>query len=232
MSVLVVQHLEPERPAVLGEALSAAGLDVELVRVDLGADLPATAAGLDGLVVLGGPMSASSDDGFPSRRAELDLIADALERGTPTLGVCLGAQMIAVAAGAPISRGPAPEIGWGTIALTPEIDDDPLLDGLGAELTVLHWHGETFDLPAGAVLLGSTAAYLNQAFRLGSAWGFQFHLEVDAPAVERFVVAFPEDAAAAPGGAAGIRRDADRSLARLAEARSLVLARFAGRCGS
>lgn len=232
MSVLIVQHLEPERPAVLGEALLAAGLDVELVRVDRGEPLPSTAAELDGLVVLGGPMSASSDDDFPSRRAELALLEDALERGTPSLGVCLGAQLIAVAAGCAISRGPDPEIGWGTIELSPAAATDPLLGGLGEQLTVLHWHGETFDLPDGAVLLGSTAAYRNQAFQLGAAWGFQFHLEVDAPAVERFVAAFPEDAAAAPGGAEGILRGAAGSLAELAAARTQVVNRFAARCGA
>src|SRR6478609_10402135 len=116
--VLVVQHLEPEGPVWIGTALAQRGHAVEVVRVDLGAPLPEDLAGHAGLVVMGGPMSAASDDGFPSRLAEVALITDALRRGVPMLGVCLGAQLLAVAAGAPIRSGGAPEIGWGTVQVT------------------------------------------------------------------------------------------------------------------
>lgn len=228
MPVLVVQHLEPEQPSLLGEALTDAGCEIDLVRVDLGRPLPSTTADHDALVVLGGPMSAASDDGFPSRRDEIALLADALERGTPTLGVCLGAQLLAVAAGAGVSAGPAAEVGWGPIRLHDAASSDPLFAGVGPEVEVLHWHGETFGLPPGSVLLGSSDRYAHQAVRVGAAaWGLQFHLEVDDAAVRRFVAAFPEDAAMADGGGEAILAGSASALEQLAPARRAVLSRFA-----
>jgi GMP synthase-like glutamine amidotransferase len=227
-TVLVIQHLEPEQPAVLGEVLRDAGCGLQTVRTDADDPVPEDAAGFAGVVVLGGPMSAADDEGFPTRRAELALLRDAVDRGVPTLGVCLGAQLLAVAAGASIRRGADPEIGWGTVDLTAATGEDPLFAGLASPLRVLHWHGETFELPDGAVHLASTERYPNQAFRLGAAaWGLQFHLEVDRPAVERFVAAFPDDAEAASGGGEGIRGEASEALAQLRAPRELVLDRFA-----
>ena len=228
MPVLVVQHLEPEQPAHVRDALHDAGLDVQVVRVDRHEPLPDSSELLDALVVLGGPMSARSDDGFPSRRAELALIADALERGVPVLGICLGAQLLAAAAGAQVRPGHGPEIGWAPVELVDGAADDLLLGGIDGPIGVLHWHGETLDLPEGATLLASTEAYPHQAFRVGgSAWGLQFHLEVDADAVARFVDAFPDDAAHAPGGAAGILADTPAAIEALRDARGRVLERFA-----
>jgi GMP synthase-like glutamine amidotransferase len=221
--VLVVQHLAPEGPALIGTALAARGCTFEVVRVDTGAALPPDLAGHAGLVVMGGPMSASSDDGFPTRLAEVALIADALERGIPMLGVCLGAQLLAVAAGAAIRSGGVPEIGWGTVQV-PGGADDPLFEGVGPDLSVLHWHGETFDLPDGAVHLASSAAYPNQAFRMGpSAWGLQFHLEVDEAAVKRFVDSFGDEA----DDPEAIAREARSQLSVSADDRTLILDRFA-----
>ena len=110
---LVVQHVAPEPAFAFEEALRAAGVDVDTRRAYAGDALPADTAGLDGLLVMGGPMSATSDAGFPSRRAELHLLSDALEAGIPTVGVCLGAQLLAVAGGGSVAPGPhGPEIGW------------------------------------------------------------------------------------------------------------------------
>ena len=125
-------------------------MTVDTRRVFDGDDIPPDTAGLDGVVVMGGPMSVNSTDGFPSRDAEVSLLADALRTGIPTLGVCLGAQLLAVAAGgavAPNAHGP--EIGWAPIQLAPACGDDPLLVGLPPTLTVLHWHGESFHRAAG-----------------------------------------------------------------------------------
>ncbi|MHB1138936.1 MAG: type 1 glutamine amidotransferase [Microthrixaceae bacterium] len=228
MPVLVVQHLEPEQPAHLRDALEDAELEVTVVRVDRGEALPESSDGLSGLVVLGGPMSARSDEGFPTRRAELALLVDALGREVPVLGICLGAQLLAAAAGASVLPGHGPEIGWAPIELVEGAANDPLFVGVAGAVDVLHWHGETFDLPDGATLLASTDAYANQAFRVGEvAWGLQFHLEVDAAAVERFVAAFPDDAAHAPGGEVGILNDTPAALDALRPARELVLTRFA-----
>ena len=143
------------------------------------------------------------------------------------LGVCLGAQLLAAAAGAAVYPGGRGfEVGWAPVSLSDDAAADPLLAGLPQSWTVLHWHGDTFDLPGGAVHLASSERYVNQAFRWGdSAWGFQFHVEVDGPAVEAFALDFPDEAAAAPGGVSG--RVAEAALAALAPIRDQVCARFA-----
>jgi len=203
-----------------------------------GADrLPADLAAYAALVVMGGPMSATSDEGFPTRRAEVALLQYALERELPTLGVCLGAQLLALAAGAAVYTGQAgQEIGWAPVALTDQAPADPLFGSLfdalpggpPAGLTVLHWHGDTFDLPPGAAHLASSAMYPNQAFRTGpAAWGLQFHLEVDAAAIEAFVNDFGDQATACGTEPCAIRAAAPEALAQLEPVRRRVLGRFA-----
>jgi GMP synthase-like glutamine amidotransferase len=144
-------------------------------------------------------MSATSDDGYPTRRAELALLERALHQSIPTLGVCLGAQLLALAAGGTVHVGDGSEIGWGPVELLPAAATDALFSGLASGLDVLHWHGDTYTLPPTATPLARSARY-PQAFRVGDvAWGLQFHLEVDATAVATFAAAFPDDAALAPG---------------------------------
>jgi GMP synthase-like glutamine amidotransferase len=227
---LVVQHAGPEGSHAIGDALRTAGVDVELRRVFDGDDLPAGTSGFGGLVVMGGPASAVSDVGFPTRGAELRLLGAALQQGVPTLGVCLGAQLLALAAGGTVRPGTAgAEIGWGPVELTDEAADDALLNGLPRRLSVLHWHGDTFDLPAGATHLAASDRYSNQAFRLGDrAWGLQFHVEVDRAAVDAFLADFGEEAREAGADPDSIRRGADPNLERLAPWRDLVADRFAG----
>lgn len=226
---LVVQHVEPEGPYAIGDALGDAGVAVDLRRVFAGDPLPPDLADLDGIVVMGGPMSAVDDRGFPTRRAELDLLADALRRRVPTLGVCLGAQLLALAGGGTVYGGPdGPEIGWGPVQLTGKAGDDPLLVGLPDRLTVLHWHGDTYDTPPDCVPLVTNARYRDQAFRAGTrAWGFQFHLEIDEAAVAAFLDAFGADAGAAGTTPESIRAESAAALANLAPHRTVVLSRFA-----
>jgi len=227
---LVVQHVEPEGPYAIGVALEAAGGTVERCRVFAGDRVPDDATGLDGLVVMGGPASATADDDFPSRRAELSLLADALDREVPVLGVCLGAQLLAVAAGGEVhAGGEGAEIGWAPVELTPAAGDDLLLAGLPTRPTVLHWHGDTFELPPGATHLARSPRYPNQAFRVGGrAWGLQFHLEVDRPAVDAFLDAFGDDARSAGADPDAIGVATESALAALAPTRDSVADRFAG----
>jgi GMP synthase-like glutamine amidotransferase len=227
---LVVQHVAPESAFALEDALLSAGVHVDTRRVFAGDDIPSDTSGLDGVVVMGGPMSATSNKGFPTRDAEVALLADALGTGIPTLGVCLGAQLLAVAAGSAVyANAHGPEIGWAPVHLSPHCRDDRLFDDLPPSLTVLHWHGETLDVPSGARLLISSDAYPNQAFRIGDvAWGVQFHLEVTAEAVAGFLNAFPEEAAGGPGGAEAIDAATPDALAVLGAARDAVCRRFAG----
>jgi GMP synthase-like glutamine amidotransferase len=226
---LVVQHVEAEPPWAISAALARAGIRADVRRVFAGEPLPHDTAGHDGIVVMGGPMSASSDEGFATRRAEIALLGRALADAVPTLGVCLGAQLLTLAAGGSVYPGAnGPEIGWSLVDLSPARADDALLTGLPARLGVLHWHGDTFDLPPGAEHLAHTDRYPNQAFRVGgAAWGLQFHLEVTQDAVDGFLQAFSADAARAEGGGEAIRRATPSALAALAPWRDLVLDRFA-----
>ncbi len=178
MPVLVIQNDPLEGCGAIGAALDAERLDAVVVEAFSGQPVPTSAVGVDALVVLGGRMSAYSDVGFPSRVRELALLRDALNRGIPTLGVCLGAQLLAVAGGGMAERGYMGEFGWGPVHLPETTSGDELLSGMTSPLQVFHWHRDTFSLPSGAVRLASSSAYVNQAFSLGgAAWGLQFHIE-------------------------------------------------------
>jgi GMP synthase-like glutamine amidotransferase len=131
----------------------------------------------DGLVFMGGPMSAN--DELPFLVEEMRLIERAAARGTPMLGICLGSQMIAKALGGRVYRNAEKEIGWFDIHLTEEGRHDPVLGGLAPSENVFHWHGDTFDLPQESLLLAYSQRTARQAFRIGRAiYGLQFHLEV------------------------------------------------------
>jgi GMP synthase-like glutamine amidotransferase len=183
----------------------------------------------DGLVVMGGPMSAVDDDGFPSRAGEIAVLSQSLVGGITTIGVCLGAQLLAVAAGSRVFVGDAgPEIGWGPVQLTADAASDPLLAGVPSPLTVLHWHGGTFDLPLGATHLAASRTYANQAFRVGArAWGFQFHVEVDQRAVSGFLDAFGDEARSAGQDPTAIAAATDDRLDALGPIRDRICGRFA-----
>ncbi|MEU5054530.1 MULTISPECIES: type 1 glutamine amidotransferase [unclassified Streptomyces] len=220
----MVQHVRAEGPYALGEALVAAGLRLRVCRVWAGDPLPESLAGVEALVVMGGPMAAYSDDGFPARGAELALLREALAAEVPVLGVGLGARLLAVAAGGVARTGSGSQVGWAEVRTGPAADRDPLFAGAPARLRVLHRHGDTMELPDGAALLASCERYPVQAFRVGgSAWGLRFHLEVDEAAADAFVTAFPEEAATAPG----IRDAMPGEPAGPGPYRDLVFGRFA-----
>ncbi|MFJ8490037.1 methyltransferase domain-containing protein [Streptomyces sp. NPDC094038] len=220
--IQIVEHAPQEGPYAIGTALEAAGLPMRVCRAWAGDRVPEMVDDLVGLVVMGGPMAAYDD--FPSRTAELALLRAALEAEIPVLGVCLGAQLLAVAAGGTAKRGNGAQIGWSDVRMSAAAPVDPLFATVPDRLRVLHWHSDTMDLPAEAALLASCDSYPVQAFRIGrSAWGLQFHLEVDEAAVEAFARAFPEEAATAPG----LLESAPAELAALARHRDDVCKRFA-----
>jgi GMP synthase (glutamine-hydrolysing) len=131
------------------------------------------------IVAMGGPMSVNDEEELPWLGAEKALIAEAVRAGLPFFGACLGVQLLAVSLGAEVAPGPAPEVGILPVFLTEAAASDPVFADLPRELLTLQWHGDTFSLPEGAVLLASSPAYPNQAFRWGrSAYGVQFHLEL------------------------------------------------------
>jgi len=192
---VVVQHVAHEGPGLLGDVLDEASVEWSTCRVDQGDALPATAdlAALDGLVVMGGPMGVGDETAFEWLEPERRLLAAAVDAGLTTLDVCLGAQQLAAALGARVRRGPVPEVGPGVVHLSPTGERDPVLGPAGSPLRCVHWHSDTFDLPAGAALLASNDCYEHQAFRIGRrAYGFQFHVEVDASLAASWATALPE----------------------------------------
>ena len=184
-------------------AYADAGLD------NLGALDP---RGPDLLVVLGGPIGAYEEASYPFVLDELELLEKRLAADRPTLGVCLGSQLMARALGARVYPGDRKEIGWATLALTDEGRRSCLRFLAPEETAVLHWHGDTFDLPQGAVRLASTQAYENQAFAWGKrALALQFHAETTARGLERWFIGNACEIGATPGvTVTGLRRDSAR----------------------
>lgn len=224
--VLVLQHAACEGPGRIADALGAAGLPLRVVQAGDGEPVPPSAAGAAGLVVMGGPMGVGDRDARPHLRAELRLVEDALRRGVPTLGVCLGSQLLAAALGAAVRPAPRKEIGWFPVRWAAAAAADPVVGPAAAEpLTVLHWHGDVFDLPHGATPLARSAITAHQAYRWDGgpapAYGLLFHLEVTPALVAGMAAAFREELAAE--GVDGERLAAaahehDAPLARAAQA--------------
>jgi GMP synthase-like glutamine amidotransferase len=185
-TVWVLQHDDAE-PAGLIQTVLRRSLDPAFVtlRPDRQGVPEKLGEECSALIVMGGPMGVYEQEKFPWIAGELALIREAIETARPVLAVCLGSQLLAAAAGANVYKGEADtEIGWGQIKLTPEGHEDPLARFLanpatGDATTVFQWHGDTFDLPPGAVLLATSTRYPQQAFRSGRvAYGFQFHFEI------------------------------------------------------
>jgi GMP synthase-like glutamine amidotransferase len=193
----VVQHVSYEGPGLIGDALRQAGRTFEVVRADLGDAYP-TVSELGGLVVMGGPMGVHDVAEYPWLLAERELLVAAVEDGLPVLGVCLGAQQLALALGAEVTAGPAAEIGVGSVELTGQGRLDPVFGpeygGLArSDIACVHWHQDTFALPTGATHLAATPRYPNQAFRVGDrVYGLQFHVEVDRSLAQSWAPLIPE----------------------------------------
>ena len=192
--VYVFQHVACEDLGTFAEVLAAHGFQTDYVRLFAGDQFPDDWRTAAALIFLGGPMSVNEESRYTYLAKEKAIISAALEQQMPTLGVCLGAQLLAAAAGSRVFPGVRPEIGWAPVSLTMEGRQDPMLSTLAQPAAVFHWHGETFDLPHGALRLAFSALTVNQAFRLGqTAYGLQFHLEVDAPMIESWLRTYPND---------------------------------------
>jgi GMP synthase (glutamine-hydrolysing) len=188
-TAIVMRHVAFEDLGLLKLLLDARAFELRLLDAgvdDLAGVDPARAALA---VVLGGPISVYETDRYPWLAAQIDWLRRRLLAGRPTLGICLGAQMIAAALGARVYPGPVKEIGWSPLTLTAAGHASALAALDGASTSMLHWHGDTFDLPAGATLLAGTAAYPHQAFAWGdSALALQCHPEIDPLRFERWLI--------------------------------------------
>jgi GMP synthase (glutamine-hydrolysing) len=186
-SALAIRHVHFEDLGSFEAVLTNLGYDVRYCDVgvdDLSRIDPLSA---DIMVALGGPIGVYEVDNYPFLRDVLRILRERLAAKRPTLGLCLGAQLIAGALGSRVYPGTAKEIGWAPVSLTPEGRSGPLkhLDNV----PVLHWHGDTFALPKGAVRLASTAITENQAFSVGrTILALQFHAEVKAESFERWLI--------------------------------------------
>ena len=182
MLIHILQHVAHEGPGLVADWAAARGHTLRLHSV-FGEDitpLPVLAQG-EGLLILGGPMSVHDEAVLPWLEPEKAFIRAVIATGSPTLGICLGAQLLAEALGSNVADGAELEIGWFPVQVSAEARMSPVLAHAPGEVTVMHWHGETFSVPPGAVPLGSSAACANQGFIWqNQVVGLQFHPEIKA----------------------------------------------------
>lgn len=183
MECVAIRHVLFEDLGVWEAEIRAHGYQV--TYLDAGVDDLADAASADLLVVLGGPIGVEDIDEYPVLREEMEILEARIAADRPTIGVCLGAQLVAAATGARVYQG-ASEIGWENVHVTVDGARGPV--GHLEDVAMLHWHRDTFDLPDGAVLLASTEATPHQAFSLGTVLGIQFHPEADGSEIERWLI--------------------------------------------
>lgn len=194
-TVTVVQHLAFEDLGSFEAVLRERGHAIEVVQAGVD-DVGAAIRQAEWLVVLGGPIGVYEGERFPFLVDEVEALRERLAARRVTLGICLGAQLMAAALGARVYPGGRKEIGWSALQLSEAGRRSPLrhLEGV----PVLHWHGDTFDLPDGSELLASTEVYERQAFRLGSTvLGLQCHPEADPDRFERWLIGHCGELAAA-----------------------------------
>lgn len=185
--VLIFKHVPFEGPGTLIEPLKTLGIKYREVNLYEGG-APKNLEGCGGLIIMGGPMNVYEEDEFPFLKYEDKLIKEALAKRLPMIGVCLGAQLMAKAAGAKVTKGHKKEIGWYPLHLTEEAKTDSAFSSLPAKVEVFQWHGDTFDIPKGAVRLASSELFPNQAFRIGeNAYAFQFHIEVTEAIIKEWI---------------------------------------------
>ncbi|WP_342723294.1 glutamine amidotransferase [Bradyrhizobium sp. B097] len=194
-SAIAIRHVAFEDLGLLAPIMERAGWSVSFCDAPVDDLSDRTVSDADVLIVLGGPIGVYETDTYPFLSTELALLERRLRRGLPTLGICLGAQLMAQALGGRVFPGKVKEIGWGPVELTPDGKSSCLRN---LQTKVLHWHGDTFDLPRDAVRLASNANYENQAFAWGrNALALQFHLEANPRQLEEWYVGHAVELSAA-----------------------------------
>jgi len=201
MAVLVLKNITSEGPGTIADFLKKEDIPFRIFEIGSG-ETPSSLEKYNTLIVLGGPMGVYEMDRYPHLIAESRIIREAINRDMRVLGICLGSQLIAHCLGADVYPGPEKEIGWYHVELTGDGLKDPLMRKLAIhpsvgdfwrKFKVFHWHGDTFHLPSGAVLLASSSRYKHQAFRFGDkVYGFQFHIEVTRDMISEWFQDTPE----------------------------------------
>jgi len=193
--VLSITHGPTVGGGVFDALAEESGHTLERWRVPLGSS-PHPPGSYDAVMVFGGSMHPDQDEHFPWLTREAEFLRGVLAAGLPAIGVCLGAQLLARAAGARVAPARAPEVGWHAVELTEEGRTDPVLGTLPPRTDAFQWHHYTFEIPDGGAEL-AVSDVCTQAFRVGNAWGIQFHAEVTTPMVEAWAA---EDGHELPGG--------------------------------
>lgn len=189
-TILVIQHDKDAHLNELGGPLLDAGLAIVPWFAPQDPSPVSDPNEVDGVISLGAIAGLKEEGNHPWMRIERELLGKALVNGTPTLGVCFGAQLLASVGGAPVTRLPSPEIGWGSVTMEAEASDDPVLHVLGERADVFQFHYDTFGVLDDGMILGRTGD-LNQAFRIGDhAWGIQFHIETNPGAIYSWVATY------------------------------------------
>jgi GMP synthase (glutamine-hydrolysing) len=190
---LAIVHQRDAGPGVFVDAFRSSGVELDSWLRAENVKSPLPLAGYDAVLVFGGAMHADHEDRHPWLSEEKELLRDLLARHVPMLGVCLGAQLVAEAAGAPARRASEPEIGWREVEVTADGADDLVIGPLAPRFEAFQWHSYEFPLPPGAVALARSPVCL-QAFRLGdAAWGIQFHAEVTLDDAEAWIDDYRSD---------------------------------------
>ena len=226
MRVLAVTHSDTDPSQIFGRIVRERGHEL-----DEGAfasrSFPDEPESYGAILVFGGTMHTHEDELHPWLRHEKDYVREALHRGVPVFGVCLGAQLLADAAGAEVKKLIVPEIGWYDVELTDEAAADPIFGGLPERFPSFQWHSYTFDLPEGAVPLARNETCL-QAFRLDGSWGVQFHPEVEPDVLETWIANYDtnEDARRLGRDASSGREEARAKIGRWNELGRTLATRF------
>lgn len=177
--ILYLKHVDIEGPETIAPFFEKNGYASLIIELYNGQTFPQSLKSIDAVICLGGPMNVYEEDQYPFLKEENIFIQRLLKEKIPFLGICLGSQLLAKAAGAKVTRSPVEEIGWRTVHLTDQGLRDPLFEGLSAQLLVYQWHGDTFGIPTNGQWLIQGAQCPHQALKVGPvAYGFQFHIEI------------------------------------------------------
>jgi GMP synthase (glutamine-hydrolysing) len=225
----VIEHLAVEHPGTFKPALEAGGYEVVSIPAAAIRHFRERAEEAALLIVMGGPIGVYDAPEYPFLSEEIEIIRTRLKAKRPVLGICLGSQLMAAALGAKVFPGTnGVELGWAPVQLTAQGQQHALAEVAGNGSPVLHWHGDTFELPEGATLLASTSRYAHQAFSVGSyGLALQFHVEIDAAELEQWFVAFAGDIRkAGPETLSGLRANTAKYAAALAERNARFVSRW------
>jgi GMP synthase (glutamine-hydrolysing) len=193
MTVLIIKHVEIEGPGLIEDCLKEEKIPYQILNLESGVHLPKP-DDCAGIVILGGPMNVYEEDRYPFLREEDLFIKEAIQRGKAVLGICLGAQLIAKALGAKVTKALVKEIGWFDVSLTGAGLHDPLFSRLPETFSVFQWHEDTFHIPSAGRLIATSNPVPHQAFRYGeNAYGLQFHLEVTEEMIREWMKTYEDE---------------------------------------